>query len=177
MTAGFDTSGLDGGGAKASAPGAPGPGIRVSDAEREAMASELREHYAAGRLTREELDERIDQAFAARTDGDLAALMHDLPRLRPADPSAAVSQPTTGAGWDAGGEGAPGAGRVIGAVLSTMVGLCVVAIFATMAAFSLGSAGGKPFGIALLLAAFALLRRLISRRGRPARRGRARRRR
>ena len=58
---------------------AAGNEMRVGDAEREAAAAELREHYASGRLTLDELNERIDKAFAAKTRGDLNALMTDLP--------------------------------------------------------------------------------------------------
>ncbi|MBV9917318.1 MAG: DUF1707 domain-containing protein [Solirubrobacterales bacterium] len=54
---------------------------RVSDEQREACASQLRQHFAAGRLTDEELDERLQRAYAARTQADLAALSADLPRL------------------------------------------------------------------------------------------------
>ena len=60
--------------------GAPGE-LRVSDQEREQVASEIREHFAQGRLTQEELDERLALAYAARTQSDLEALRHDLPRL------------------------------------------------------------------------------------------------
>ena len=45
--------------------------MRVSDAEREAAAAELREHFASGRLDQEELNERLDRVFAAKTRGDL----------------------------------------------------------------------------------------------------------
>ncbi|HEX4829562.1 MAG TPA: DUF1707 domain-containing protein [Trebonia sp.] len=172
MTAGFDTSGFDAAGAGAHGPAIPGSGIRVSDAEREALAAELREHYAAGRLTREELDDRIDRAFAARTQGDLDAVRRDLPRLRAATPPPGGSQLPPGTGWNAHGEGAQGARQAVGSALSMLVGLCAVAAFAIMGAFSIGSGGGRPFGIALLVAAFALLRRLIfRRRGRGGGRG------
>ena len=57
--------------------------MRVGDAEREAAASELREHYASGRLTLDELNERLDKAFAAKTRADLSVLMTDLPSARP----------------------------------------------------------------------------------------------
>lgn len=53
--------------------------LRASDAERERTATLLRDHAAAGRLTPEELDERLDVAYAARTVGELDALTHDLP--------------------------------------------------------------------------------------------------
>src|SRR5579875_3746376 len=55
--------------------------LRVSDEQRERAASELREHFAAGRLTQEELDERSQLAYAARTEDQLQALMVDLRRL------------------------------------------------------------------------------------------------
>lgn len=59
-------------------PGAPEP--RIGDAEREAAITALGEHYAAGRLTKEEFDERADQAWAARTASGLWPLFADLPR-------------------------------------------------------------------------------------------------
>lgn len=57
------------------------PELRVSDEERERAARELREHYAAGRLTEEELDERVQAVYEARTAGELRALRADLPAL------------------------------------------------------------------------------------------------
>ena len=56
-----------------------GLAIRASDADREAVVDRLREDYAEGRLTAEELAERIAAAHAAKTRGDLAALTRDLP--------------------------------------------------------------------------------------------------
>src|ERR1700733_1854450 len=53
--------------------------MRVSDAERDAAATELREHFASGRLNQDELDERLTAVFAAKTRGDLSALFTDLP--------------------------------------------------------------------------------------------------
>ena len=62
------------------------PDLRASDAERERTAAQLREHYRAGRINSDELDERSDAAFAARTVGELRALLADLPALPPAPP-------------------------------------------------------------------------------------------
>jgi hypothetical protein len=60
----------------------PGPGeIRVSDEQRERVAREIREHYAAGRLDDGDLSERVEAAYAARTEADLDALQADLPSL------------------------------------------------------------------------------------------------
>lgn len=53
--------------------------LRIGDAEREHTMAALREHYALGRLTHEEFEERLDQTLAAKTSGDLAAVSADLP--------------------------------------------------------------------------------------------------
>jgi hypothetical protein len=58
-------------------------GLRVSDEERERAASELREHFAQGRLDSDELGERLDRAYAARTSSELQTLRADLPALPP----------------------------------------------------------------------------------------------
>lgn len=54
-------------------------GLRIGDAEREAAAARLREHFAVGRLTMEEFQQRLDAVFAAKTDRDLARITSDLP--------------------------------------------------------------------------------------------------
>ena len=56
--------------------------LRASDADREQFVEALRQHHAEGRLTVEELTERTERAYAARTLGDLDALATDLPPLR-----------------------------------------------------------------------------------------------
>jgi Domain of unknown function (DUF1707) len=56
-------------------------GLRVSDADRERAASELREHFALGRIDGDELDHRLGMSYAARTLEDLRALHADLPHL------------------------------------------------------------------------------------------------
>jgi len=55
------------------------PGIRASDEDRGRTAAALGEHYAAGRLTLEEFQERLDKVYAATTLGELDRLMADLP--------------------------------------------------------------------------------------------------
>src|SRR5690349_19627599 len=55
---------------------------RASDADRESVVTDLRTHAAEGRLTVEELEERIDGAYAAKTRRDLVTLTTDLPRTR-----------------------------------------------------------------------------------------------
>jgi hypothetical protein len=53
--------------------------MRVGDTERDAAAADLGEHYTAGRLTLDELHERLEAVFAANTFGQLARIMSDLP--------------------------------------------------------------------------------------------------
>ena len=53
--------------------------LRVSDVQRERVAVTLREHCAEGRLTLEELSERLDEAYRARTAGELEAAVRELP--------------------------------------------------------------------------------------------------
>ena len=60
--------------------------LRASDADRERFVEALRRHHVDGRLTGEELEERTERAYAARSYGDLDALATDLPPLRPQDP-------------------------------------------------------------------------------------------
>lgn len=54
--------------------------IRVSDVERNDAVDRLGAAFAEGRLEQAEFDERVQEAVAARTRGDLAALLSDLPR-------------------------------------------------------------------------------------------------
>jgi len=61
---------------------AGGP-VRIGDAERDQAVSLLGDHFAAGRLNREELDERIDQAIQAKFTTDLRPLFADLPVAEP----------------------------------------------------------------------------------------------
>lgn len=65
---------------------APAVPVRIGDAERDRAISVLSDHFAAGRLTHEELDERVDRAMQARFDADLRPLFADLPRQEPSAP-------------------------------------------------------------------------------------------
>jgi hypothetical protein len=58
---------------------AAGP-VRASDAERERVATALRDHAAAGRLDLDELGERLERTYGARYSTDLEAVLSDLPR-------------------------------------------------------------------------------------------------
>lgn len=163
--------------------------MRVSDAEREAAAAEVREHFASGRLDQEELDERLSAVFAARTRGDLNALFADLPSSGRAwaGAGAASGGPASGGPFGSGpftaraaGEGPwglPGAadarrewqergdawragfGRRIGRAAFTAFAVWALLIVGILGVFGIGT--GRPIGIVLLLAAFALVRRLV----------------
>ena len=58
--------------------------LRIGDADREAAARELGEHFAMGRITADEHAERLEQIWAARTSADLTPAFRDLPRQRAA---------------------------------------------------------------------------------------------
>jgi hypothetical protein len=157
--------------------------MRVGDVERDAAASELREHFASGRLTQDELNERLDQAFAAKTRGELNGLFTDLPSATAWQDASADSSPsvadgpfgpnfgrnfgraTSGADYPFGSNatgGARGAGgygrRALGMVV---VPLLLLSGLLALGIFAIFGGGPRPFGFVLLLAAFALLRRLI----------------
>src|SRR5664279_1221152 len=85
--------------------------VRASDADRDRVASALREHCAVGRLTVEEVGERLDRTYAARTLGELAAVSADLPPLDahplPVSRSGATPVRRPGPGAPAARSGAP----------------------------------------------------------------------
>ncbi|MGY1637132.1 DUF1707 domain-containing protein [Geodermatophilus sp. SYSU D00742] len=74
----------------------PEPHLRAADADRAAVAAELGEHMAAGRLRVDEYDDRLARAYAARTYGELAELTADLPKpvARRAGPTTPAPAPT-----------------------------------------------------------------------------------
>jgi hypothetical protein len=173
---------------------ASGYDMRVGDAERDAAANELREHFASGRLTQDELNERLDRTFAAKTRGDLSGLFTDLPSSTawqdasaggargmasaPFGANGLLGRPGeqwTGAGYGGGtasgadnpfgDSGAGGAGRPGGygrrALGMVVVPLVLLSALLTLGIFSIFGGGPRPFGFVLILAAFALLRRLV----------------
>jgi DUF1707 SHOCT-like domain len=66
-----------------------GQAIRASDGERDQVVAQLQCHFADGRLTQAELEERVGAALAAGTRDQLHALTADLPSadVRPARPA------------------------------------------------------------------------------------------
>jgi len=69
--------------------------LRASDADRRRVVTDLQQHYADGRLTTEELRERIGLAMAARTYSDLEELQRDLPQAVIVPQAVAVACGTT----------------------------------------------------------------------------------
>jgi Domain of unknown function (DUF1707) len=111
------------------------PDLRASDADRERVAEALRRHHLDGRLDTDELQERLGRCYAARTEGELAALLTDLPGER------------------AGRAPRPPAPRPGLPVLAAV--LLVALAFATVGAVAHGHPGPLPFIAVLLLLRFA----------------------
>ncbi len=79
--------------------------LRAADADRRRVADELQRHYVDGRLSSDELSERVSRALAARTYGELEALLRDLPpSLAPAaaEPAGVDAAPGDADGRQAG---------------------------------------------------------------------------
>ena len=93
--------------------------IRVSDADRNAVAEQLGAHYADGRLDQAEFDERISRTMAAKTRGDLAGLFDDLP-----DPAPAGAPGAAGPG----GPAMPYARRRRGGIFRPLILLAIVIV-------------------------------------------------
>lgn len=166
--------------------------LRIGDAEREAAAASLREHYAEGRLSLEEFNQRLDAAFGAATQGQLDQVTRDLPHVRtPSMPlpgtggqrSAGPQGSGTGAGLLGGGlrggwgRGGWGRGRYggPGGIVRGITGLAVVAVLLLVVTplwrigwFGLG--GRLPIVVIIMVIARILLRLLFGRRMRRGRR-------
>jgi hypothetical protein len=123
--------------------------LRASDAERERVVAFLREHALLGRLTDDELEDRIGLAYASVTVGDLEKLIADLPRANQPSPRPAMSRPSAPARATARRQhrqaGPPPAliGIGIGALLLSGVGIGLLGLVVAV-------------GVALLAAVFAL---------------------
>jgi hypothetical protein len=83
--------------------------MRASDADRERVANVLREAAGDGRLTMDELDERLDAVYAAKTYAELEPITHDLPGARTSVPATAPSAPADPARFD----GTPSSGGAV----------------------------------------------------------------
>ncbi|MDA8323588.1 MAG: DUF1707 domain-containing protein [Actinomycetota bacterium] len=146
-------------------------GLRIGDAEREAAAASLREHFALGRLTMEEFQQRLDAALTAKTDRDLARLTIDLPQSGTGQ--GAATGPGPMGGTQSGSPQHPAIGyrrRPGGSWVRFGIVIALVALVALPATrLSFGVFPGKGSIFILLLIAFlgrrALFRLLHPRRG------------
>jgi len=132
--------------------------IRVSDAERSAVADQLGAHYADGRLDQAEFDERISQTMAAKTRGDLAGLFDDLPDLGPA------GAPGTAGQGGPGGSAVPYPRRRRGGVFRPLILLAIVIVLAStswhaMNTLSFFAIPWFPIAVIALIAVIAARRR------------------
>jgi uncharacterized membrane protein len=140
------------------------PDLRIGDADREASAVSLREHYAQGRLSLEEFNQRLDAIFAATTQGQLDHITRDLPHVSP--PS--VPLPVTSSALPPGGSGrrqygghgsrahsGPRLGMVSGLTIMLAIWLVVVA--------TLHFRFPLPGGFSILLAGLVIVRSLLRR--------------
>jgi hypothetical protein len=148
--------------------------IRASDADRDRSAAALREHLAAGRLTIEEFDERLDQVYAAKTLGELDEAMADLPATDLGQlPGASLDRPAAGpplAGRRPARPIEAGPGGFSPAWRSAWGPWVAISLFVVMIWLLSGASGGLWFlWIALPLGALMLGRWLT---GAPARGGR-----
>jgi uncharacterized protein DUF1707 len=127
--------------------------VRASDADRERVAEILRRETGDGRLTPEELSARLDGAFAARTLGDLQALISDLPEGN-VDPMAEFMAGVMKTGMRAARIG------VIAGVGATIAGVAVPLLIGLAIAFGgIGAAIGAGLLVVFMLLAGAWLRR------------------
>ena len=60
------------------------PDLRISDTDRDRAAEVLREAHAQGRITVDELDERLTSVYSAKTFADLVPVTRDLPATQDA---------------------------------------------------------------------------------------------
>jgi hypothetical protein len=102
------------------------PSLRIGDRERDAVTAELREHYAHGRLTLDEFNQRLDAVFGAKTQADLSRITADLPHIRSGGSplpssrtgrSASLASGSSQSGWatDRGGWPVRGSAAAVGA--------------------------------------------------------------
>src|SRR5215831_5377706 len=131
------------------------PGPRVTDADRQAAAARLREHYAQGRLTLEEFHHRLDATFEATTQSQLTAITRDLPRTGSPAPLPVAA---TGNGRErAGRQGRPGS-RPRPVVIPAII--AVLAAWLLVSGLHLGIFAW-PGRVALFLMIFAAIRWLV----------------
>ncbi len=130
----------------------PSVQMKASDADRDAVLSDLSEHFQAGRLTADEFEDRTGRALAARTWGELRDLLQDLP-AGPAGPRVPITATTASAPPQ----------RPLGR--TALVPILVLAGIATAVAMSAGAAHARWGIVWLLLPVLLIARRMTCRAG------------
>jgi Domain of unknown function (DUF1707) len=137
------------------------PDLRIGDADRDRAAASLRENYAQGRLSLEEFNERLDAAFAASTQGQLALVTSDLPHVQtPAVPlpvTTSTPRPGSSRGYDHRADGA----HHIGGAVAFLCGVALL-MFVFMATFDPAGHHNMSLGppVLVVLVLFAVIRSL-----------------
>ena len=128
--------------------------VRAADADREQTVEILRRRAAEGRLTPDELSSRLEAAFAARTLGDLHALIADLPEGNE-DPLAKLASGVFETGIRAVRIG------VIVAVSATVAGIALPLVIGASVGFGITGlvAGLAVVGVLALVLVAAIRRR------------------
>jgi hypothetical protein len=129
--------------------------LRASDADRELIAERLRQAATEGRLSADELDDRLGTALSARTYGELDTLVADLP----APPSRLTRRPRS----------EPSQVRPVVAVLVALTIVMVVIGVVASAVTGHGHAGHGGLGSLIWIVWVALAWRFYSRRRRGTR--------
>ena len=124
----------------------PPAAMRASDADRDAVVSDLSEHFQVGRLTAGELEERTGRALAARTWGELRELLVDLPAAGSALRAPAATSSSTRR---------PPAGRAAPPLIAALAGIGIATVVLVNVAH------GGWGGIWLLVPLMFIARRLI----------------
>jgi hypothetical protein len=124
-------------------------GLRIGDADREAAAAALREHFAQGRLTLDEFQHRLGAVFAAKTDWDLAGVTADLPHQAGPPPMRAIpAAARTGSRGER--RVPPGVAALTGLVM-IILALIAVAVVLPVALFGMAVSRSLLYLLALLL--------------------------
>jgi len=129
--------------------------MRASDADREQVIGMLKVAFVQGRLSKDELDLRVGQAFTARTYAELAVVTADIPAgLLDAQP---LARPARAEGWPPLNSSAKTAVGVIAAATMVTLALWLIAWFAGNGAVLAGAVFTTGVDLVILCAAGASL--------------------
>jgi len=127
--------------------------MRASDADREQVIGTLKVAFVQGRLTKDELDVRVSEAFTARTYAELAVITADIP----AEAAQPPREPAGARGWPPMNGSAKTAVAVIIAATMVTVALWLIAWFAGNGPLLAGAVLATGIDLMVLCAAGATL--------------------